>query len=568
MRLRCGCQRVGPRNVFWFSCYAPLGNSAVVRTQDCISAHLFVWIHPCWNPVEFVWIHPGGWQSLRVVWPFLKVANHHDINPSSSPFHHYQHHHRRRHPHRHHHHHRHRHRHCHHHCHCHHHHHHPHHCHYHRHYHLIVIITITIIISIIITIIIITITIIIIIIMNNLSYFKVGGLWLPSWSNTSRQIEEFGYVAVRVEALLSGVSAIADFAGIACHWYYAREKRYCHSSELVKLPSVPPTDLRVKELFVWFFVGLLFCLWRMVRMLYYGWAPSMVQSFSPPLKILAITASTIFTLTIVLIPAALPQLATILYLQRDLEHLAAELMRAVDVGAAQEFKQLLGKVSSTKRRWEGFLFWHFLLNGTGTIMYALEEVFAFNHATVVMNAPMNWAGPLVAVFLLWQVTCVARFNGQICLCLETTDNDTLHRLLCQHKNKLEFSVLGLSITFTKIKAVMTSVIFSVISKAVIALVSLKVWCLQRMEYLFGKFRKVRKVSPSPILHPALSCSARACGKTSAYDMEWQYAQKYLAKYASLTHWSTLEPIFHMPELMMTHAFTRLDIRTRAASVWC
>ena len=287
----------------------------------------------------------------------------------------------------------------------------------------------------------------------------------------------------------------------------------------------------------------------------YGWAPSMVQSFSPPLKILAITASTIFTLTIVLIPAALPQLATILYLQRDLEHLAAELMRAVDVGAAQEFKQLLGKVWSTKRRWEGFLFWHFLLNGTGTIMYALEEVFAFNHATVVMNAPMNWAGPLVAVFLLWQVTCVARFNGQICLCLETTDNDTLHRLLCQHKNKLEFSVLGLSITFTKIKAVMTSVIFSVISKAVIALVSLKVWCLQRMEYLFGKFRKARKVSPSPILHPALSCSARACGKTSAYDMEWQYAQEYLAKYARLTHWSPLSTCLNWWWPMLSRGWT-------------
>lgn len=133
-------------------------------------------------------------------------------------------------------------------------------------------------------------------------------------------------------------------------------------------------------------------------MLYYGWASGMVQSFSPPLtplKILAITASTIFTLTIFLIPAALPQLATILYLQRDLEHLAAELMRAVNVGAAEEFKHLLGKVSSIKRRREGFLFWHFLLNGTGTIMYALKEVFAFNHATVVMNAPMNWAGPLV-----------------------------------------------------------------------------------------------------------------------------------------------------------------------------
>ena len=117
----------------------------------------------------------------------------------------------------------------------------------------------------------------------------------------------------------------------------------------------------------------------------------------------------------------------VLYLQRDLEHLAAELMRAVNVGAAEEFKHLLGKVSSIKRRWEGFLFWHFLLNGTGTIMYGLQEVFAFNHATVVMNAPMNWAGPLVAVFLLGQVACVARFNGQICLCLETTDNDTLPR---------------------------------------------------------------------------------------------------------------------------------------------
>lgn len=131
-------------------------------------------------------------------------------------------------------------------------------------------------------------------------------------------------------------------------------------------------------------------------MLYYGWAFGMVQSFSPPLKILAITASTIFTLTIFLIPAALPQLATILYLQRDLEHLAAELMRAVNVEAAEEFKHVLGKVSSINRRWQGFLFWHFLLNGTGTIMYALQEVFAFNHAAVVMNAPMNWAGPLVA----------------------------------------------------------------------------------------------------------------------------------------------------------------------------
>lgn len=125
-------------------------------------------------------------------------------------------------------------------------------------------------------------------------------------------------------------------------------------------PATSLPAFLAREFFVWFFVGLCFSLWRMVRMLYYGWASGMVQSFSPPLtplKILAITASTIFTLTIFLIPAALPQVATILYLQRDLEHLAAELMRAVNVGAAEEFKHLSGKVSSTKRRWEGFLFW-------------------------------------------------------------------------------------------------------------------------------------------------------------------------------------------------------------------
>ena len=38
---------------------------------------------------------------------------------------------------------------------------------------------------------------------------------------------------------------------------------------------------------------------------------------------------------------------------------------------------------------------------------------------------LGWSAS--GVFLLWQVACVARFNGQICLCLETTDNDTLPR---------------------------------------------------------------------------------------------------------------------------------------------
>ena len=160
-----------------------------------------------------------------------------------------------------------------------------------------------------------------------------------------------------------------------------------------------------------------------------------------------------------------------------------------------------------------FSFGHFLLNDTGTIMYALQEVFAFNHATVVMNAPMNWAGPLVAVFLLWQVACVARFNGQICLCLETTDNDTLPRT----KNS-----------------------------------SLRAKCLLH-----------RSFTPRSAAH--------ACGKTSSYHNGVTiclYAQKILAKSVSLTHWSILKPIVHMPESMMTHVFTRLDIRTRAESVWC
>lgn len=78
-------------------------------------------------------------------------------------------------------------------------------------------------------------------------------------------------------------------------------------------------------------------------------------------------------------------------------------------------------------------------------------------------------GPLFAIYLLWQVMSLARFNSQILGFKKKTDSNTMYRLISQHEDELEFRVLGKTITHNKIRAVMFSVIFSTCGKIIIAL---------------------------------------------------------------------------------------------------
>lgn len=56
--------------------------------------------------------------------------------------------------------------------------------------------------------------------------------------------------------ILAAVVGVADSAGVLCHWYYARRKRYAKVCELVQVDR-GPCDLHVLEVMDWLVLGLL-----------------------------------------------------------------------------------------------------------------------------------------------------------------------------------------------------------------------------------------------------------------------------------------------------------------------
>lgn len=180
------------------------------------------------------------------------------------------------------------------------------------------------------------------------------------------------------------------------------------------------------------------------------------------------------------LPASLPHFATTLLLQEDLEHLEAELTKTVDAATELAVMELLEKVSHTKRRWMPFLRWHFALEGTGAAACVFAMLWFSLHTASFAETdsrlgmiliPAMLSGPLLAVYVLVQVLSLARFNGHIQTCIQTTSSNCLFRLLSQQEKQLEFCVLGITITLGKIRAVMTSVVISACSKIVMSLVT-------------------------------------------------------------------------------------------------
>ena len=250
----------------------------------------------------------------------------------------------------------------------------------------------------------------------------------------------------------------ADCASLICHWVFARKKRYCKSIELCRISDLAPTDIRVKEICGWVCLGIL-------TSLLVGWL--LIESEHDHDEVSA--ELIVYAIVILLVlPAALPHMATTLLLQEDLEHLSKKVSQVVDDGCVDLFAVLLEEVSKTKSRWALFLRFHFALGsiavgffGFGLILFERRQV----HVSLPITASFI-TGPLAAAYLLMQIQCLARLNAQVSKCKEITQSDTMHRLLLQNERKLEFRVLGLSITHAKIKAVMTSLIISVCSKVV------------------------------------------------------------------------------------------------------
>eukprot|EP00434_Breviolum_minutum_P020767 symbB.v1.2.018319.t1/scaffold1456.1/size117650/9 len=249
---------------------------------------------------------------------------------------------------------------------------------------------------------------------------------------------------------------ISDCASLICHWVFARKKRYCNRIELCRIPNLAPTDIRVKEICGWVCLGIL-------TSVLVGWL--LIENEHDRDEVsaeLIVYASVI----LVVLPAAMPHMATTLLLQEDLEHLSKKASQVVDDSCVDLFAVLLEEVSKTKSRWALFLRFHFALGSTAVAFFGFG-LLLFERRRVHVSLPITASfitGPLAAAYLLMQIQCLARFNAHVSKCKEHTQSDTMHRLLLQNERKLEFRVLGLSITHAKIKAVMTSLIISVCSK--------------------------------------------------------------------------------------------------------
>jgi len=254
----------------------------------------------------------------------------------------------------------------------------------------------------------------------------------------------------------------AHVAAFICHWFYARQKRFCQSSSLCRAIGLPPAGIR-SEIWVWLCCGILLC--PIIN--FY----ELERSFTPmEYPIFLCTSATTGLQILVMLPAALPHIATTLLLQEDLEHLSHELLTFVEGGNLEICSGLLEDVSKTRSRWRKFLRWHFALEGATLVFFALQ-VLRTGHfrATNVIDLTFTGIGPMAAVYLVMQIQCLARFNAKISRCKETTQSEAMFRWISQNESKLEFRVFGLIITHAKIKAFMTSLILSGCSKAVIYL---------------------------------------------------------------------------------------------------
>jgi len=268
---------------------------------------------------------------------------------------------------------------------------------------------------------------------------------------------------------------LTDFVTLAFHWHFARIKRYCKRHDMVRMAEVAPTDIRVKEMRCCLRLGMAIFPISALFLLLATW-PVLHEGDEVNMGIKV--GITIFHILFLYGLSFFPHMATTLLLQEDLEHLGAFLTRAIEAGTLEAMMDLLDKVASIKRRWGKFLCWHFLLEGGGAAAYVLAMISSYVHRGTsehFEHFSLSWMmrimslGPLFAIYLLWQVMSLARFNSQILRFKKKTDSNTMYRLISQHEDELEFRVLGKTITHNKIRAVMFSVIFSTCGKIIIAL---------------------------------------------------------------------------------------------------
>lgn len=257
----------------------------------------------------------------------------------------------------------------------------------------------------------------------------------------------------------------AHVAALICHWFYARQKRFRQSSSQYRANRLPPTGIR-SEIWVWLCCGILLCpiinFYELKRVgpqdrgWHIWWLTFVLASLVSFIQLL-----------IIVLPAALPHIATTLLLQEDLKHLSHELLTFVQGGNLEMCSGLLEDVSKTRSRWRCFLRWHFALEGATLVFFALQ----MRPSMLRMGGSdfTSAVGPMAAVYLVMQIQCLARFNATISSCKETTQNEAIFRWMWQNESKLEFRVFGLIITHTKIKAFVTSLVFTGCSKAAIYL---------------------------------------------------------------------------------------------------
>ena len=299
-----------------------------------------------------------------------------------------------------------------------------------------------------------------------LAIYVMGLMAILAWlfDAVHRDISDIP-LSERIHMILQVGVLAAHVAALICHWFYARQKRFCQSSSLCRATGLPPTGIR-SEIWVWFCCGFLLCTvinsYEQVRAsprdhITWGW--------------LYFTLAFSICQLLTLLPTTLPHIATTLLLQEDLKHLSHELLTFVEGGNLEMCSGLLEDVSKTRLRWRCFLRWHFALEGATLVFFAFHYMFLpFLYSYDSLNDVTSTAvGPMAAVYLVMQIQCLARFSATISRCKETTQSEAMFRWIWQNESKLEFRVFGLTITHAKIKALMTSFVLSACSKAVVYL---------------------------------------------------------------------------------------------------
>ena len=171
---------------------------------------------------------------------------------------------------------------------------------------------------------------------------------------------------------------LADCASLICHWIFARKKRYCKRIELCRIPGLAPTDIRVREICGWVCLGIL-------TSVLVGWL--LIESEHDRDEVFAeliVYASVI----LLVLPAALPHMATTLLLQEDLEHLSKKVSQVVDDSCVDFFVVLLEEVSKTKSRWALFLRFHFALGSTAVAFFGFG-LLLFERRRVHVSLPIT-----------------------------------------------------------------------------------------------------------------------------------------------------------------------------------